>query len=183
MISVSGFIGELNDVVPPLLEPLKFVADKLITVAAYVPSLSTTALLAYAEAFQAYQLASSVATSVVSAWNTVSGAADGANQTKQQKAFQKFYGYWRNRTLFTIQTPWAIFQDCAIKSLRAVQEAETRMVSNFEITFKQMRFASSVTVRTIVGVDFQGRSASQAAGLVDLGSSTPVPGTAFPVLG
>ena len=120
----------------------------------------------------------------MSAWGSITGDNSGTsvisgqgitiarNQTKQQIAFQQFYGYWRTRTLFTIQTPWAIFQNMAIKSLRAIQSEETRMITDFEVTFKLMRFAETITIKPLI-TDFEGRSASQSSELLDLGVSTP----------
>lgn len=187
-ITTSGFIGELNDVTPAALQPLKTVAQKLTPLASYGPSLSQTALLAYVEAQFLYQVGQAAANSAVSAWSSINGRGgetviNGAgvnvqpNQTKQQQFFQQFYGYWRSRTLFTVQTPWAVFQDMAIKSLRAVQDPETRVITDFQVTFKLLRFASTqVTSSLLFSPDgFQGRSALQAAVRVNLGLQSPPP--------
>lgn len=195
-ITTQGFVGELNDIPPGLLVPLQLAAEKLTAISAYTPALSITALLAYANAFALYQAAKSVANSAVSTWSSINGtggesvinggtqgnaqgqlAGQIPNQTQQQIYFQQFYAYWQQRTLFTIQTPWAIFQDMAIMSLRSVQSAETRMISDFEVTFKQLRFAS-----TQLSLDpahdpnnFSGRAFSQGAKEVNLGVSTLEP--------
>ncbi len=168
-VATHGYIGELNDVPPPALAALKTAANKLTTIGAYTPGLTTTALIAYSEAFFLYQVAATAVNSAVAAWSSLTGSG---NQTQQQIAFQKFYGYWRDRTLFTIQTPWAIFEHMAIKSLRAVQDAETRVVTDFEITFKRIRSADSQFVKNSV-VD--GQLKAQAAPEQDLGTSSPVP--------
>lgn len=191
-ITTSGFIGELNDVAPAALIPLQTVAEKLVAIGAYAPQISETAAIAYAKAFQLYQVGSSLANSAVSSWASLTGGGaqtviNGAttqqditnqtnkSQTKQQIYFQQFYGYWKNRTLFKVQTPWAVFQDMIIQSLRAVQDAETRMITDFEITFKLMRFASTQSFANI-GLynsnDAQGRLLSQSSEEVDLGTSS-----------
>lgn len=184
-VTTNGFVGELNDIAPAALQPLKTIAEKLTTISGYVPSLSTTALLAYANAFQLYQTGSSVLDSAVQTWASINGddgqsVINGAgitkasNQTKQQIYFQQFYGYWKNRTLFTIQTPWAIFQDMAIESLRAIQDGETRVITDFEVTFKLMRFASTqiTSDQLFDSNNFQGRALNQGAPIVNLGTST-----------
>lgn len=190
IITTHGFIGELNDVAPKALIPIKAIADKLTTVGAYLPSLTLTAQIAYNEAFFAYQIAQNTAHSAVSAWSTINGGSSGEsvidgnadnsgfvsvaqNQNKQQKIFQVFYGYWRTRRLFTIQTPWAIFQNCAIMSLRAIQDAETRMITDFEVTFKLLRFSSSFALDPVLPSDFQGRASLEASPLIDLGTQNP----------
>lgn len=184
VVTTNGFIGELNDVVPKALETLKFLADKLTTVGAYLPSISTTALIAYNEAAFAYSVDANAENAAVAAWQTVTGtggenvisstglATAFKNQNKQQEAFQQFYGYWRKRTLFTVQTPWAIFQNMAIQNLRAIQDAETRMITDFEISFKVIRFANTSIISN-TGSNFQGRATQQASAVVDKGVSRP----------
>lgn len=176
MITVSGFVGELNDIAPAALAVLKTIASKLTVINAYTPVLSATAINAYNEAFFLYQNASSAANTVVSAVNSLTGGnSKTSNQTKQQVAFTTFYGYWLARYLFTVQTPWAVFPNMAIQSLRAMQDADTRMITNFEITFKKMRFASTsaTPVSATVGDFGDTRGAAQAAGVTNLGTSTP----------
>lgn len=188
VITTQGFVGELNDIPPSVIRPLKTAADKLTIISGYTPQLSTTALLAYANAFQLYQAAQSVVNSAVSVWSAINGGSgpsvingggitQNPNQTKQQIYFQQFYGYWQNRTLFTIQTPWAIFQDMAIQSLRAIQNAETRMISDFEVTFKLIRFATTEVVSTDLynTNNMQGRAFDQGSKAVNLGTSTLTP--------
>lgn len=170
MITTHGYIGELNDILPALLEPLKFAANKLTVISAYTPGLSLTALRLYNQATLAYATVSALADSAVSAWNFITGGNNKPAQNKQQKAFQQFYGYWRNRTLFTIQTPWAIFDNMAIDTLRAVQGEDTRVITDFEITFKAIRIATTTLVTTKTG---QGRYINQSSPLIDNGTSTP----------
>lgn len=190
-VTTHGFIGELNNIPPKALKLLQSLADKLTTISAYTPSLSATALIAYNEAFFLYQTAANAANSAVSAWSSINGTGGenvigstglqgnvfnantgqiSNNQNKQQVAFQQFYGYWNSRTLFTVQTPWAIFQNMAILRLRALQDAETRVISDFEVVFKMMRFASTETTITTLQ---QARAGTQSAPLVDFGTTTP----------
>lgn len=192
-VTTHGFIGELNDVAPGLLSLLQTAASKLTVISAYTPVLSETALIAYNEAFLAYQVAANVVQSAVSAWGSITGSngenvinenglgssfnsATGAisgNQTKQQVMLQQLYGYWRARTLFTVQTPWAVFQNMAISRLHAVQDEKTNTISEFELTFKMIRTAQTATTNGLAGI-LDGRLGSQAAGSTNLGTQTPV---------
>ena len=188
-VKVSGFIGELNDVVPEAVAFLKTIAEKLTVLSPYEPELTADALRAYNAAFQAYNAAKAVVNSAVASWASITGTGGGVtitgsesqaelallgrdkvSQTKQQVAFQQFYGYWRQRTLFTVQTPWAIFKNMAIESLTAVQDPDTDKITNFEIEFKIMRFAQSLLDG---GGLVSGRLSEQASAVVDLGTSTP----------
>lgn len=185
-VTTHGYVGELNDVPPSKLKLLKQIADKLIAVEAYTPQLTQAAIIAYNQAAQLYATGSNLLNNSVALWDSLNGdsgtttitgttASISKNQNKQQIAFQMFYGYWTDRRLFTIQTPWAIFKDMAIMSLRAVQGEETRVVTDFEVTFKQMRFADTITTSTLTSFfdpsNFQGRAFSQGASLVNLGTA------------
>lgn len=186
LITTQGFVGELNDVSPAALLPLKIAATKLTPINVYTPSLSAAAILAYNEAAFLYQVGQQVTNAAVGAWASIngddsasiingSGQAEGSNQNKQQIAFNLFYGYYASRTLFTVQTPWAVFQDMIIKTLRAVQDPDTKTISNFEITFKMLRFASAeVTQRQIFNTSaMQTRAKTQGSSIVDIGTSAP----------
>lgn len=186
VITTQGFVGELNDVPPnQFFRAAQVAAQKLTALGAYAPQLSATALIAYNEALFAYQLANSLKTSAVATWSSVSGTGGTSvisgngiqaqpNQTQQQKYYQQFYGYWSSRTLFTVQTPWAIFTDMAILKLRALQSAETNVITDFEITFKQIRYAK-VLSDTIDPANTQGRLIQQSGSVVNMGTSAVVP--------
>lgn len=191
VITTQGFVGELNNVVPSALQPLAFVANKLSVISAYTPALSATAILAYDTAFQLYQTTANAANAAVSSWNSLTGgggenvigatgnsdsftAATGVvanSQNTQQTYFQQFYGYYRNRTLFTVQTPWAVFQNMAIQRLRAMQDADTNVISDFEVTFKMIRTASVLSGP--LPATAAGRLQQQSAAPTNLGTSTP----------
>lgn len=167
VITVQGFVGELNDILPKALQPLKEIADKLTVVSGYIPSLSVTALNILNTAAQAYAVANLVNDAASSAWDTIISGSAADIQTKQQIAFNKFYAFWQNRQLFSVSTPWNAFGNMVIKSLRAVQDADTRMITNFEITFKKMRFAQTVT---LTGQQLQTRLNAQGATVVNNGT-------------
>lgn len=182
IITASGYIGELNDIVPPILAPLKFTADKLTVVSAYVPGLSATAIRAYNQAVFLFSVGKKAYDSAISSWTSIrnggaqttisgSGITVAGVQNKQQQMFQQFAAYRDQRTLFTIQTPWAVFTDMAMLSVRAIQDEETRVISNFEVKFKQIRYAN--TQLTKANGTGSARNAVQAASLVNLGTSTP----------
>ncbi len=205
VITTHGFIGELNDVIPPALEPIKEVANKLVFLDAYLPVLSVTALIAYNEAEFLYRNARKVANSAVARWSSINGTngptvinndglsvpisqlqndqnafIDKPSQTKQQLYFQLFYGYWRNKTLFTVQTPWAIFKNMAIMSLRAVQDSDSRVVTDFEISFQMVHFVESVRDSDNITGEQQGRASAMGSSLTDNGlSSSPTDSATF----
>lgn len=189
IITTQGFVAELNDIPPAALALVQLAAQKLTVVGAYSPQLTATAILAYNEAFQLYQVGLNAVNSAVNSWDSINGnggetvingsnvQSSQPNQTQQQIAFLKFFGYWNNRQFFTIQTPWAIFQDMVIQNMRAIQDANTRTISEFEITFKQIRFASTqINVASQSSTLFdnnnmQGRAFNQGSSNTDLGTN------------
>jgi hypothetical protein len=188
-VTTKGFVSELNDIAPTVLQPLKTVVQKLTALNAYAPAISATAQIAYNEAFFAYQTALSAANSSVQAWSSLSQSKQQllqgneftnpfnfntslfATQTRQQIAFQGFYGYWISRTLFSIQTPWAIFKNMAIEKLRPIQSEDSQSFSTFEITFKQIRTVQSALIPPKSAVA-QGRLNPQSQALVNNGTNT-----------
>lgn len=194
IITTHGYIGELNDIAPFFLQNLQSLANKLTIVSGYFPQFSVTALNAYNEAVFASDTALSAANSAISTIESLAGVFTGSNgqsvigsngisvslgQNKQQAAYQQFYAYWRNRTLFTVQSPWAVFQNMAIKSLRAIQDAETNVITDFEVQFKMIRVASTTTATPTL--DSLGRLIYQGESSVNLGTSSLSPSaTQFP---
>lgn len=134
----TGFIGEVNDVIPDELEPVAQSLDKLTDIEGFVPELTVRARRQYNNAFQLYQVQEQLKNVSNSKWDSVS------DQNKQQKAFNKFYGYWKSKTLFNVQTPWGIVKNMAIESLRPVQNDDSEEMTSFELTFKEIRFATDI---------------------------------------
>lgn len=168
-LTTHGFIGELNDVPPNALAQLKTIADKLTNISAYVPVISATAILAYNTAAQLYQAKLLAEQAAVTALGSLNGNGVSEIQNKQQYYFAQFYGYWKSRTLFSVQTPWIVINNMAIESLRAIQDDQTNVITDFEITFKEIQFATT----TVVGseaplLDSSGRAATASGVPLDL---------------
>ena len=82
-----------------------------------------------------------------------------AGVTKQTAAFLYFRELWAGQQLVSVETPWGIWQQCAILEVRVVQDARTKYESDFTVTFQEMRFAGDATVT--VSQNNAGRSALQ----------------------
>lgn len=82
------------------------------------------------------------------------------DRTRQSSAFLYFYSLWRGRQLFSVETPWGIWTNMAILSIRAEQGQDSRYASDFTVVFKKIRIAETVTVQ--VG-QLAGRNAFQVA--------------------
>lgn len=173
-IKVRGVIGELYDNTPPDFQPAKYIIEKLAVLGSYLPELTATATAAYNQAEQVYNQASSAYDAALSAWSNVnSDAAAEPVQTQQQSYFNLFYGYWKTRTLFSVQTPWAVFDNMAIETLELSQESETNTISEFEINFKKMRFISTSSSTGTADLLSSGRSSDQISKEKYFGFQTP----------
>lgn len=161
IIRTNGFIGELNDISPLANTIINQILSKLTTISAYAPGLSTAALTILNQAVLAYEVGNSLVASAQQSLNSLSGSSSTitvngvtipvASQTKQQFYFTQFYQYYLQRTFFKVQTPWAIFNNCVIKSLRVIQPADSVSVSTFEVTFKRMYISGLVTTNGTSG--------------------------------
>lgn len=186
-ITVHGFKGEVSNLFPGFLPPATQVFAVLGAVGAFAPEFSQSAMNIINEANQAYQATNNAINGAVTAWNTITGdngntvitsggiSAVGANQNKQQLLFAQWYGYWRSRALFNVQTPWALFTPCAIEDLTPVQDEKTQELTDFFITFKMMRF---VTTQKLNGPQAGGRAINQYSPTTQNGNASlkTVPG-------
>jgi hypothetical protein len=146
-VTVHGFIGELNDIFPVSIPNNGQIEAIVPNVAAFVPQFTAAGQDAINQAAAAYKTEQNAQNTLVSAWGALSRAGQntviGSSQGLQQAVFQQFYLYWRNRVLFTIQTPWAVFLNMAIEELRATQDESTRVITDFYVSFKMMRFSTT----------------------------------------
>ena len=145
--TVSGYIGEQNDVVTSsALQTAKKVLNKLNVMSYYTPELTIAAQRAYNLASQSYSLFEKV----VTAYQVANGVTV---QTKQEKAYSDLEKYWNQRMLFFVATPFGQFSDMAIESLTATQSENSKHIADFSITFKQVRFTSSQVTTTGTRLD------------------------------
>lgn len=179
IVKVTGFIGEINDTVPEALQGIKTTVDKLTSLTAYLPELTEAALVNYNRAEFIYTSAKNIAEGAVRKYSSTgdrestisgSGLTTGTNQNKQQVMLQQFYGYWRERRLFTVQTPWAIFKDMAIDTIKVSQD-DNAFESKFEIQFKLMRFAETKT-ETLNSSNMSNRAKYQSSAPVNNGTNS-----------
>ena len=88
------------------------------------------------------------------------------NQTKQSYVFGYFYQLWKGRQLFSVETPWGIWNNMAIMSLNATQGEDTRTVSDIRIQFKRI---SKVETLTIIPDNLAYRATIQRYGIAQNG--------------
>lgn len=172
-VTVRGLVGEYRHIVEGKQTKLEKATQKLTTLASYLPPLSQAATAIY-KGLQGKNENSSLSM-LGSLNNPVNTAMDlykayrniNLPQTEQQKAFIYFEALRNSRALFTIQTPFRYYTDMAIESIRATQSGFSRDQSDFEISFKKMRFVD-VEKKLLNGeqtqeISLEGRLEEQAA--------------------
>lgn len=141
-ISVRGFVGEVVDVYPSQLLGILSNIQSLQGLTGYTPAFTQQATQVYTKIAG---VAAQVGTYISQAQSLFSIFGGNSTQaTKQQKAYQAFYAFWRSRRMCTVETPFGIFRDMAIESVTASQSAETKLVSDFSVSFKKIRTVKSL---------------------------------------
>lgn len=146
-IRLNGFVGEVKNSYEPgtWQNIVATYAGKSTALAYLAPELTTQAKAVYNQMERLYNLYEKANETVTELYDKFKGTASEQTETKQQAAFQYFKKAWETRQLFTVQSPWQTLEQMAIESLKATQDDETRYITEFEITFKQINFASTLT--------------------------------------
>ena len=146
-IRLNGFVGEIKNTYDANTwqNVVATYAGKSTALAYLAPQLTTQAKSVYNQMERLYNLYEKANQTRKDLYNFFTGSASSQTQTKQQEAFQYFKTAWKARQLFTIQSPWQTLEQMAIESLKASQDDETKYITEFEITFKQINFASTLT--------------------------------------
>lgn len=147
-IVLKGYVGELvynsAEGQPTALQTL---AQKLTTISAFLPPIT-------AAATQAQEILTNPGTasfaSVLGASSNIYGivknvlAATG-NTKNQQNAYNYFKALMESATLMGVQTPWEFMTSMAIESITAIQGENSIYISDFSVTLKQLRIASTTS--------------------------------------
>ena len=105
------------------------------------------------------------------------------NFQNQQNAYTYFKALMQSATLMGIQTPWEFMTNMAIETIVAVQPENSEWITDFAVTFKEVRIASTGTIAFTAGSNASGNNpqaaalsstaGAQAAPVTNLG---PIPG-------
>ena len=167
IISVRGLVAELSGT-QPLEGNISQQPNALPVIPGYLPQLTpgavqTTVQLAIAPERQ--KAAVSDSQSLYGYYE--SRTPQQPNQTKQSYIFGYFYQLWKGRQLFSVETPWGVWNNMAIMSLNANQGEDTRSVSDMSIQFKRISVTESVSYSQ---GNLAERAAAQRAGFTQNGN-------------
>lgn len=157
-VTLRSYVGELvyrNERQP--IEGLQRVVSKLTTVSSYLPQITDTAERIKSSIADGITFDDAVS-NAVNLWDLTKDLNPSA--TEQQKAYLYFKALQQQRMVVSLQTPFEFLQNMAIESLVARQTEDTRDISDFSITLKQIRTASFVTV-PFNAANYQSRNGQQ----------------------
>lgn len=169
-LTLTNYVGELvnkktdDDAKTKVAD----ITSRLTPIVAYAPQLLSAAKaiqgrIQSGEAFDANTL--SDADNMYALFKNLNPTA-----AKQQRAYIFFKALQSKGVLMSLQTPFQYYRNMAIESLIATQGEESQTISTFQLTLKEMRFASTTTV-AFDPKKFQNRAKNQNAPKVNNGKA------------
>lgn len=157
--TINGIIGEKFMDVKSATSRAEMITNALSPVLPMLPD-CTSFILQTLVVAEAIEKVARIALEQTSDFiNSLMGTPNNASLNNQEQAFLFFYSAYKSRELMEVSLPYATLNNCAITSVEITQPASTRMLSNIQISFKQMNFAST---RSGVGTGATGRRKTQA---------------------
>lgn len=147
--TLRGYVSELLDSTPNALAAIYTRLKGLQTLGGLAPDFNVQDSQFYTKVNDTVQKVTNVFNQAKSVFQLFNVASTSTN--KQQKVYQYFYGLWSTRQLCSVETPFGLFENMAIESVRALQSGDTRFISDFSVTFKQIQVVQSITVSNAVG--------------------------------
>lgn len=169
-ITIRGYVGELVYTAPQSIfnalvpSPIQSVLDSL------APKFTSQAAAFFGKIQQTQNQINQVIGQTNNLIDLLSNKT--VSSTKQQKAYNAFQNLRTWQTLCDINTPFQLFQNMAVKTITAIQKNESNMVSEFSVTFKQIRTVAEMTPGYPVAI---GRVADSMLPTINKGQITGIP--------
>lgn len=158
IVTLQGYAAEVVNVYRPnIISEIFTTLTGLVPLSGLGPTFNAQDSQFYVQLNNISQLGQNIINTALTAFQIFGQAA--TLVTKQQTVFQFLLNMWQTRQLCTVETPYAIFQNMAIESIRPTQSAETTKVSEFIVRFKQI-----LTVASIQGTSNPASTVSQNSG-------------------
>jgi len=153
-ITLKGYVGELvyNSAgnAPSTLNTL---AQKLTSLSSFLPTLSASATQAQnalasplTGPMGILENPASILGATSSIYGLVQNVLGAFGPTKnQQNAYTYFKALMQSGTLMGIQTPWEFMTNMAIEHIMVMQDEKSMWISDFSISLKEIRIASTST--------------------------------------
>lgn len=152
-ITLRGYVGELTNKVDPDLQQIeekyRNLSPKLpnLSISAlnpFLPQLTTQAQQIVNRAEEVYGIYKKANIGVDRLEDRMAGVSV-PDVSNQQKVWGRFYDIWKKRSRVTVYTPFGVYNSMAILSLNAKQDEDSAYISEFSVTFKEIRIASKIS--------------------------------------
>lgn len=172
-VTLRGYVGEIVYNTGDDKGFIREAAEKLTTVASYLPVVSDYANRIYNDiakinsgddglfSFSTIEKLFDTGGDVYKAYRDIN-----IPQDKQGEAFIYFEALRNSRKLLTVQTPYRYYTDMAIETVKIIQDAQSRDGSDIEVTLKKIRFAQ---VTTSTQFSLASRLGQMASKIIDKG--------------
>lgn len=152
-VVMRGLIGELSRGFSPsgISGSLQTLQNGLTSVPGYLGKSTPQAVYRASKVVsQAQNVSNQVSSAVSKGKSLYKFFRDGAvSNTEQSRFYIQLEALWNQRAPFTIQTPHKIYRNMVIESMVALQPEDTKYLSEFTVTLKQIRFASVTTINAV----------------------------------
>lgn len=144
-ITLRGYVGELKNELPEELSSLDVgIQEKLHSLSPFVPKLTTQTQYILNRVEEVYGIYKKANRTVSRLEDRLGNVSVPEQVTNQQAIFGRFYDIWKKRSLVTVYTPFGTFNNMAILSLNGRQDESSTFISEFSVSFKQIRIASKI---------------------------------------
>ena len=159
-VMLKGYIGELSDLFETSLLNVLTNVQSLSSIGGYAPTFTAQATQVYNQIQGDVSQVSTVINQAQNLYQIFSGTSTTA--TKQSNAYLFFLNTWMNRESCSVETPWSVLPNMYIEKVEIQQKDENMLVSEFSVTFKQIRTTNTVTepVQTQAQQAVQGQQVS-----------------------
>lgn len=156
--SLRGQVGELIDDIPNALASIFTQVTGLATLGGLAPQFNIQDTEFYAQINNVVQLGTNILKQVRNSYQLFNQSA--TTSTRQQTVYQYLVDMRNSRQFFTVETPFAVFDNMAIESLRVLQNGETNSISEFTVTFKQIKvvYTSIFRIGSLITQNFGSKS-------------------------
>lgn len=162
IITLRGYVGELVYRGAKPKSQIQKLTEKISTINAFIPVLTASASQAksilqkdFANTQNYYSQALASGVDLYQTFHTLNPP-----KTAQARAFNFFRSMWAAKQLVSLETPYSFFRNMAILGITAIQDKESKYVTDFSITLKQVNFAETKLVK-YDPTKFQQRSAAE----------------------
>ena len=147
-ITLTGYVGELKTTPKTKAQAIAETASTITqALTPLMPTLTTQSQYIFNRAEETYNIYNKANKTVDRIENTLKESPVPDEASNQQQAFGRFYEMWKTRQLSTVYTPFGAFNSMAIEKVSAKQSEDGVYISEFSVTFKQIRIAKTIYVQ------------------------------------